>query len=344
MATLTQDVRMPVVEDPETGKNTSPKFDAGRNFCNKLWNAARFALSMLDRHPPTPGMPIALEDLSLTDRWIISRLSATTSAINTALATYQFKDYADALYDLLWRDFCDWYLEAIKPTLAEDPNQPAVLRLVFDAILRLLHPVTPFITEAIHERLATVPAREIDGLEFAGAALAADTLARSGWPTPAPGTRDEVAEAAFDRCRELITVVREVRAKNGVPPKRRITLHASAALANDVQRWSPLVETLAGIDSVTTDAPEGLASAFTFESGEHRLSNLADALDAGAERERLGDQLARLDKDIAGLEGRLNNPGYTEKAPAHLVDQTRAQLEKARADRQTVADALDKLA
>ena len=344
MATLTQDVRMPVAQDPETGKNTSPKFDAGRNFCNKLWNAARFALAMLDKHPPTPGMPIALEDLSLTDRWMISRLSATATAINAALSTYQFKDYADALYDLLWRDFCDWYLEAIKPTLADDPNQPAVLRLVFDAILRLLHPVTPFITEAIHERLATIPMREIDGVEFAEGSSRGNTLAQSGWPTPSPGTRDEVAEAAFNRCRELITGIREVRAKNGVPPKRRITLHASPELAADVGRWSPLVETLAGVESVTTDAPEGLASPFTFESTEHHLSNLADALDADAERDRLNDQLAKLDKDIAGLEGRLNNPGYTDKAPAHLVDQTRAQLDKAKADRQTVADALSKLA
>src|SRR5690606_19798947 len=145
MTTQTQDVRMPVERDPATGANTGPKFDLGRNLCNKLWNAARFALTMLERHPVKPSAyPIDPERLSLTDRWMLSRLTAATGAIDNALRHYQFKDYADAVYDLLWRDFCDWYLESIKPTLATDPNQPAVLRLVLDAILRLMHPVTPF--------------------------------------------------------------------------------------------------------------------------------------------------------------------------------------------------------
>ncbi|MEQ8769865.1 MAG: class I tRNA ligase family protein [Phycisphaerales bacterium] len=342
MTTQTQDVRMPVEEDPETGKNTSPKFDAGRNFCNKLWNAARFAIGMLDSDPPQPGISIDPEQLSLTDRWMLSRLAGATSAINGALKNYQFKDYADALYDLLWRDFCDWYLEAVKPTIRDDANQRAVLRLTLDAILRLLHPVAPFITEAIHERLREIPRREIDGFAFATTKSDA-TLCQSGWPAPGASLRDEPAERAFGRIQALVTTIREVRASNQVPPKRRITLHATEALAADVARWSPLVETLAGVEAITTDAPDGAAAAFTFEAAEHKLSNLADAVDASVERERLSKQLADLDKAIGGLEGRLNNPGYVDKAPAHLVEQTRGELTQKQADRDAVRKALEEL-
>ncbi|MFT5422708.1 MAG: valyl-tRNA synthetase [Phycisphaerales bacterium] len=342
MTTQTQDVRMPVEFDEGTGKNTSPKFDVGRNFCNKLWNAARFTLMMLEDHTPTPGLPIALADLSLTDRWMLSRLAATTDAIDAALKSYQFKDYADALYDLLWRDFCDWYLEAIKPTLSTDPNQPAVLRAVFDGVLRMLHPVAPFITEDIFERLAAIPSREIEGLSHA-TTKSTTTLCESGWPLTEPGLRDEVAEAAFTRAKALVTIIREVRAKSQVQPRRKITLHASDALAADFARWTPLIETLAGVETCTTEPAEGLSSAFTFEGVEHRLSNLADALDAGAEKERLAKRLAELDKSIGALEGRLNNPGYADKAPAKLVDQTRQQLADLQAERGTVAEAMGKL-
>ncbi len=346
MTTQTQDVRMPVERDPKTGKNTSPKFDIGRNLCNKLWNAARFALTMLERHPVRAAgasdLPIDPQHLSLADRWMLSRLTAATGAIDNALRHYQFKDYADAVYDLLWRDFCDWYLESIKPTLATDPNQPAVLRLVLDAILRLMHPVTPFITEALHERVAALPMREVEGFAFAATKSDA-TLCQSGWPQPDGTLRDEVAEAAFDRVRALVTAVREVRAARQVPPKRQITLHATKELAADVARWSPLVETLAGVGRVTADPAPANSAAIAFEGAEHRLADLADAADSGAERERLLGELAGVEKSIAALEGRLANPGYTAKAPAHLVQQTRDELAAKQRDAAALRKAIEDL-
>ncbi len=327
MTTQTQDVRMPVEPDPKTGKNTSPKFDIGRNLCNKLWNAARFALTMLERHPVagSAAFPIDPQQLSLADRWMLSRLTAATAAIDNAVRNYQFKDYADALYDLLWRDFCDWYLESIKPTLATDPNQPAVLRLVLDAILRLMHPVTPFITEALHERVSALPLKPIEGFAFAETKSTA-TLCQSGWPEPDGTLRDEVAETAFGRVQALVTAVREVRASKQVPPKRQVVLHASPGLAHDIARWSPLVETLAGVSKVTTDIAPANSAAIAFEGAEHRLSDLTDAVDTGAEKERLMNELAAIEKSINALEGRLANPGYAERAPAHLVQQTRDEL------------------
>jgi len=342
MTTQTQDVRMPVERDESTGKNTSPKFDIGRNLCNKLWNASKFAMMMLEKNPVSAGMPIDPQELSLVDRWMLSRVVHATGAINTAQRNYMFKDYADAIYDLLWRDFCDWYLESIKPTVETDANQAAVLRLVLDSILRLMHPVTPFITESIHERLSTIPMREINGFTF-DETQSSDTLCQSGWPTPDQALRDEVAETAYDRIRSLVTLIREIRASNKVHAKRAIVLHVSGSLAEDITRWSPLVETLGNIKEVTSnDAPEASA-AFVFEGSEYRLSDLADAVDASVEKERLTKELADLEGAINGLQVRLSNPGYVDRAPEKLVNETRAQLEQKIQDRDSMKASLDKL-
>ncbi len=342
MTTQTQDVRMPVELDESTGKNTSPKFDLGRNLCNKLWNASKFALGMFEKAELSAGIPINPEELTLIDRWMLSRVTHATNKVNTALRNYMFKDYADAIYDLFWRDFCDWYLESIKPTIADSPTQAAVLRNVIDAILRLMHPVMPFITETLFERFESLPMREIEGFTFE-VTPNTSTLCQSGWPTPNDELRDEVAEEAYERVRSLVTAIREVRATNQVKPKRQITLHVSGPLGDDISRWSPLVETLAGIDTVTSDEPDGQSASFTFEGDEYRLSNLADALDAGAERDRLEKELASIEKSIGGIKGRLSNPGYVDKAPAHLVQQTRDQLAQLEKDQAATKAALDKL-
>jgi valyl-tRNA synthetase len=342
MTTQTQDVRMPVELDESTGKNTSPKFDLGRNLCNKLWNASKFALGMFEKAELKNGLPINPEELTLIDRWMLSRVTHATNKVNTALRNYMFKDYADAIYDLFWRDFCDWYLESIKPTIGDNPNQAAVLRTVLDAILRLMHPVMPFITETLFERFEPLPMREIEGFNFDETQSNA-TLCQSGWPAPVDELRDEVAEEAYERVRSLVTAIREVRATAQVKPKRQIVLHAGGELAADIARWSPLVETLAGVETITADEPEGQSASFTFEGSEYQLSNLADALDAGAERERLEKELAGLTKSIAGINGRLSNPGYVDKAPAHLVEQTRDQLAQLEKDQAATKAALDKL-
>ncbi|TVQ63132.1 MAG: valine--tRNA ligase [Phycisphaerales bacterium] len=341
MTTQTQDVRVPVEPDPKTGKNTSPKFDLGRNFCNKLWNASRFTLSILHKSPEAADVSTAdVRTLALADRWMLSRLTAGVRAAESSLAQYQFSAYATTLYDLLWRDFCDWYLEAIKPTVAASPQQRAVLRTTLDAICRLLHPVAPFITEAIHEQLRQAPGGSIDGIELTPPRKG-DTLCTAGWPITDDALIDPEADAAFERARALVAAIREVRAQHQVPPKRAITLHCAETPDDET---AALVRTLANVDTITADAPAGPSVAFSFEQREHKLSNLADAVDAGAERERLTKQIAELDKSIGALEGRLNNPGYAERAPAHLVEQSRAQLEQAKADRDAARAALDTLA
>ena len=339
MTTQTQDVRMPVEVDETTGKNTSPKFDLGRNFCNKLWNAARFALSKIPADLPSSIDPA---DLTLADRWMLTRLREGIAEIDQALASYQFSAYAKALYDLVRRDFCDWYLEAVKPTIAECPAQQGCLRLVLDSLLRLLHPVVPFITETIHERLSVIPAPALAGLTLDPPSKG-DVLATSGWPAVDAALTDEDAKATFERVRTIVDAIRAVRSANQVEPRRKVALHAFASLAEEIAAASGLVESLAGLHTVSTDAPDGAAASFTLDGVEHRLADLADALDPAAERERLTKEKADLEKSIKALEGRLGNPGYTEKAPPHLVQQTRDEHAKAKADLEAIVKSLEAL-
>ena len=361
---------MPVEHDEQTGRNTSPKFDLGRNFSNKIWNAARFTITMLteanalspapsggdvseaDRGGssstsssrfPNPESPIPASSLSLPDRWMLSRLASASRELDSALSEYQFSVYADTLYAVFWRDFCDWYLEAVKPTVKDSPSQQAVLRAALDALLRFIHPVMPFVTETVYETLREIAASPIDGLSLPEPTHDG-LLCTAGWPTFDDALDDSRSVREFEQFQSLITAIREVRAKHRVKPKQKITLHASAELAEQIAGASPLVETLGGLGAVTTDAPSGPSVAFTFESGEYHLSELSDAVDSGAERERLEKQLADLDKSIDVLDKRLSNPGYTEKAPAHMVEQTRGELAKKKADRDAVASQLERLA
>ncbi|MEL7473210.1 MAG: class I tRNA ligase family protein, partial [Planctomycetota bacterium] len=330
-------------DDAPLARNTSEKFDIGRNFCNKVWNASRFAIGILTK-PLEAGASDDGEP-ALIDRWMLSRLADATDQINDALDEYQFANYSQALYDVVWRDFCDWYLEAIKPTVASSPRQRATLRATLDALLRLLHPVVPFLTETIYETLRELDAEPIDGLDLAPARTG-ELLCTAGWPACSMSVRDTEAEAAFDRVRDLVAGAREVRAKHSVPPKRAVTLHLPTPLHDQLARGAgelELLKTLINLEAVTADAPAGPSAPFLFESAECQLSNLADAVDAGAERSRLGEEIAQLDKSIKALDGRLSNPGYTEKAPAHLVQQTRDQLDRAKADRDAARDALDRL-
>ncbi|HMN39932.1 MAG TPA: valine--tRNA ligase [Phycisphaerales bacterium] len=386
MTTQTQDIRMPVRKDPKTGKNSSEKFDAGRNFCNKLWNASRFAMAILQRASGVSQRGEAAdaeettsrsrERLSLTDRWMLSRLAKATRACEGSLANYEFSDYCQTLYQLLWWDYCDWYLEAIKPTVDADANQRAVLRTALDVILRLLHPVAPFITETIHEQLRALgtptlrggssgdastaeaatesrgtrskpatesrgtrgePATESRGTRpIPGITLETrDLLCSSSWPAIDASLIDEQAEAEFESLRELINAIRNVRAEHQVLPKRRITLHCSEAAAKRISAAAPgLVENLAGLEAIGTTKPASGVPAVAFRAGgeDMHLTNLADAIDAGAEKDRLTKQLETQRKSEAALAGRLNNPGYADKAPAKLVEESRAQLAKIRAE------------
>ncbi|MFG0274764.1 MAG: valine--tRNA ligase [Phycisphaerales bacterium] len=340
MTTQTQDVRMPVERDEATGRNTSPKFDLGKRFCNKLWNASRFTMMMLAESEAGA----ADRGLAMIDRWMLSRLADATATINRALETYQFSAYADAVYDLLWRDFCDWYLEGVKPTVKGNTAQQRVLRASLDAILRLLHPVCPFVTESIYEALATGPeVGAVEGLALGAIDHPSGLLCRAPWPEVDASLRDEALEAEFERLRSLITQIRDVRAQQGVAPRMRITLHAPKSLVARIGAAGGLVETMAGLEAVSNDEPEGLSTPFPFEGAELRLSGIAGEAGGEGEKQRLAKQIEELTQSLSVLDKRLANPGYTEKAPAHLVQQPRDQRDGRAKELETAKAALGRL-
>jgi valyl-tRNA synthetase len=329
MATETQDARLPVKKDAQ-GRNTSEKFDLGRNFCNKLWNAARFAISNLESQKPEP---VDEMKWSLADRWIVSRFNRAVEESNAALKVYRFDVYAKACYDFFWRDFCDWYVEATKPAM-KDPARAGqtanVLAAVLDGSLRLMHPIIPFITETIWWKLNEVRAgRALPG-RLEGSA--SPRLIKAKWPTL--GSFSEAAEHIFPRIQEIVIAIRNVRNDHKVDPKKPVTVSviAPAEPTRQLTENREIIELLATctLRQVGRDIqPPPDAARISAAGCEIFIEGI---IDAGAEKQRTEKRIEELTKNIAALKGRLSNPSYTDKAPAHLVQQTRDQLAAAEAE------------
>ena len=322
-------------------RNTSAKFDGGRNFSNKVWNAVRFAIGRLDTEA-VAGEPIDGANARFVDQWILARLHDTIGKLDAAVEGYQFNVYADTLYDFIWRDLCDRYLEVVKPTIDDDPTQQAILAAVFDASLRAMHPVCPFITETLWPHLTGARTSEIIGLDLP----ASELLATAAWPVASTALDNAAVVADFDRAYGLITEIRTLRASQNVKPKQRITLNAPAAVLDLIAATGGMVETLAGLGEVGNDdagAP-AISSTVTFEGSQVFLSGLSDEVDVDAERARLEDAIAQKQKQIGGFRGKLSNDGYVNGAPAHLVQETRDMLAAAEADLAAAEASLDRLA
>lgn len=317
-----------VTDDVPLARNTSSKFDLGRNFANKVWNATRFALRRVD--PGTTLEPIEVSSRPFADRWIIARLGQTLEALEGSIAAYQFNQFADTLYDFVWHDVCDRYLELVKPTVDDDPEQQVVLATVLDAVLRILHPVTPFVTEALWSHVS-VAARS--GSVAGVSTPSAEVLAAGAWPSVAPELIDLEAIALWQRAGSLIGQVRTIRSEQNVKPRQQVTLHAPEGVRALVDAVDGSVETLAGIGEVVDlDTRPMVSSVFAFEGAEVALSGLVDAVDVDAERARLTKVIEAKRKQVAGFEGKLANKGYVDNAPAAMVAETRDLLAAAQAD------------
>ncbi|HEX2838528.1 MAG TPA: valine--tRNA ligase [Phycisphaerales bacterium] len=344
-------------------KNTSAKFDFGRNFATKIWNASRLVFMSLGTPDLRAGdRALDPQSLSILDRWILSQLHSTLAKVNQHLTRYEFAEYAQALYDFVWRDFCDWYLEGIKPTIAKSPAQQAVLAAVLDAVLRMLHPVMPFVTETIWTHLMQAAggggASPLHGLTLGRHARQPGLLCMAPWPTTSDTLHDAAASTQLERIRELVAVIRDVRAKHQVKPSRKITLHGpgGGGVPLDNPEVAGLVSTFAGVDRIVLEAKPAEAPgsiAMMFDAREYRVSNQRDEAVAqgpgtagdtkAAERARLEKLIADLTKSIGTLEGRLANPGYADRAPPAMVQQTRDQLAKAQADVAAAREGLSRL-
>ena len=325
-------------------RNTSEKFDLGQRLCNKLWNACRFAFSYLESD--APGRARVTDDdaharaTDLPSRWILSRLARTVSQCESAIGEYRFSDYAAAVYDFFWRDLCDWYIEAVKPTLAKDAAQQGVLVSCLDATLRLMHPAMPFITERVWETLREVTAAR--GLGHPGVQLDASPdslLMTASWPRVDASLIDADAEAGFELLRGPIVAIREARNTHKLKPQVTVTTSMRTAEANiaTVEANRGVIQRLANVELATVAPnlapPPGSATAMHQDTTVY----LHNVVDADTERQRLTKRFEELEKNIKQLKGRLSNENYVNKAPAHLVQETRDQL--AEAERE--ADALE---
>ncbi len=328
MTTQTQDVRMPVeaMTLPDgTEVNSSPKFTVGRNFMNKLWNASRFVLMNLE---DTPGWAEVDPRSHLADRWLLHRMQETIAGVSESLAAYRFNDVAERIYRFTWDDFCDWYLEIAKTRIAAGESAPkAILAHALDTILRLLHPVAPFITEALWQHVnEVVPSR---GPQGAGEPL----LLRAAWPSADPTFLDADAQERFSGLQAIIREVRNVRSHHNVPPSRKIEaiIEAQGEDLETVVANLDLVRTLARLGEVTTtsQAPERQPGSGSAAVGGVTV-HLLGVVDVAAERDRLGKQRDKLAQAVAGVEKKLGNESFVSRAPESVVNQERERLARLR--------------
>jgi valyl-tRNA synthetase len=301
-----------------------------RNFCNKLWNAARFVTMTLEQSPPAdPAAAVAVE-LSPADRWIRSRLGRCIGSVDSAFADYRFDFAATALYEFTWHEYCDWYLELAKAVLQGTEASPArrrgarqTLLAVLETLLRILHPLMPFITEEIWQRIAPL---------VPGAAPATDpTLMLAAWPQAGAFARDEAAEQDIQWLMRVILGVRQIRGEMDISPARRLPLLLQNADPADLERTARhqgLLMRLAGIE-----APQPLAAgarsppaAAALAGGMALLVPMAGLIEPAAERARLEKRLRRTREEIARAQGKLANDNFVRSAPEAVVVQERERL------------------
>jgi len=305
----------------------SERFAVARNFCNKLWNASRFALMNLEGYAPGE---VADGDLLVEDRWILSRLSTVTRQATDALAAYQYADAARFLYEFAWDEFCSFYVEMVKGRLQRAETRATAQRVLahtLDALLRLLHPMMPFLTEEVWQLLGQVaPRRGLKQVE-----PAAESVMVASWPESDPARRDPEIEARFARFQEVLRAVREVRSRQNVPPRKRIEFAVrcdaeTAALLAPMERY---FESMAGARA-TGWGPEIQAPALSANAtlpGIEVFVDLADLIDLDAEIAKKKDDLAKLEARIAAQKKKLSNENFIQRAPAAVVEKERGQLE-----------------
>ncbi|HLJ94081.1 MAG TPA: valine--tRNA ligase [Gemmataceae bacterium] len=310
-------------EDPElpTAKQASEKFEMGRNFANKLWNAARFLLLNLEGYTPAA---IRLEELPIEDRWILSRLTTTAAAVTEDLEGYHFSEAARLLYDFTWSEFCDWYVEMSKGRLRDASSRPLAQRVlvgVLDGIVRLVHPIMPFVAESLWQSMAEAAfERGLPGPE-----PAAESVVIAPWPDFPASWKDSEMEQRMARMQELVRMVREVRNRYSVDARTGLDVfvRCQATVAADFQVLLPFLTALAGVGRLECGPGVGKpAQAATHIHPEFEAYvSLHGLIDVTEEAKRLEKQLQEKRKHLQGAQAKLANANFVGKAPVEIVQQ-----------------------
>jgi valyl-tRNA synthetase len=286
-------------------------FAPGRNFANKLWNIGRFILAQLPEQ--VPAFPVGrVAELPLADRWILSRTQGAIRDVTAALEQFRLDEAAKRCFDFVWKELADWYVEAVKSRLTG--SAVAVLAYCFDTALRLLHPVVPFITEELWQKL---PGRRADEL-----------LAVAAWPTVREPLVDARAERQFALVQDAIAAIRNIRAEYRVSPKTR--LGAALSSKNDEARRAfegerDTIARLAQLAELGFDgrAARGAGAHAVLRDGSEVFVALADAIDVAQECRRLSSERTRLAQQLAALAAKLTNRDFIARAPADVVARER---------------------
>ena len=308
------------------GAAVSERFDLARKFCNKLWNASRFSLMNLSGYSDGP---VDHDKLTLEDRWILSRLSTVTQQVTEALEEYRYSEAARTLYGFAWDDFCDYYIEMAKVRLSGNDGQTTAQRVLahsLDTLLRLLHPMIPFVTEEIWQLLGqAAPRRGLDTTDEPSTFLMA-----APWPSVLPQWQDEQTEQRFERFKDVLRALRRIRADQNISKRKPIKFSVRCN-AETVELLQPLAAYFESLEFATATAwgvqvePSPSCAQVKLVDMEIFV-DLVGLIDVGAEMTRLKNELKRVHKQISGKEQKLSNANFVDRAPANIVDRERSSL------------------
>jgi valyl-tRNA synthetase len=320
-------------------ENLEEAFAPGRNFANKLWNAGRFALMNLGSEPVQRPDHVAA-DLELADRWILSRLNRTTARVDAALGSYRLHEAAETLHSFFWGDVADWYLELIKPRMLGEGGPSsreaakATLVEVLDGVFRLLHPVMPFITEALWRRLPWPEGEERPA-----------SLMIAPWPAARPDRQDDAAERQMKSLQELISTVRGLRSEYDVPARADVSVtlvHTPDVLRHALAAEERSVRRLAGVGVLEhggdgAEPAHGAGAHAVLQSGAELFLPLEGLIDVRRERDRLREELGRIERLLASTGARLESEQFVAKAPAAVVEREREKAGSLRDQQERLA-------
>ena len=327
------------------GAVVSERFETARNFVNKLWNAARFAMMNLDGYQ---AKAVEVDSLPLEDRWLLSRLATVTQQVTEGLKEYRYAEASRLLYDFAWDDFCSFYVEIAKPRLADTEKRAttqSVMAHGLDTLLRLLHPTMPFVTEAIWEHLNQLaPERGLTALK-----KKSRFIMQASWPNAETSHFDPSIERQFSEFQEVVGAIRRIRASQNIAPKETVPVaircsESSQALLEPMKdsfislTQADVIAMGPEVTPFETDAPLAIPS---MDIEVH--VDLEKFIDLDAELARLDKLMNQLTKQISGKEAKLNNENFVSRAPEDVVQRERDSLDELRGQQESVAGDIARL-